>query len=71
MLTPKRLTPTQVFSESYAKRLSLRIKKEEKDEKEKKKGLPTKNSFLSFLLFAVPALAILYCLVEWALAQAT
>jgi hypothetical protein len=64
----------EVFSESYSKRLSTRLKSETSEAKEKektKKRLPTKNSFLSFCSFFVPALTILYFLIERALAFAT
>jgi len=64
----------EVFSESYSKRLSTRLKSGTSEAKEKektKKGLPTKNSFLSFCGFFVPALTILYFLIERALAFAT
>jgi hypothetical protein len=63
-----------VFSESYSKRLSTRLKSGTSEAKEKekaKKGLPTKNSFLSFCSFFVPALTVLYFLIERALAFAT
>merc|ERR1712000_696123 len=64
----------EVFSESYSKRLSTRLKSgttEAKEKEKTKKGLPTKNSFLSFCSFFVPALTILYFLIERALAFAT
>jgi hypothetical protein len=64
----------EVFSENYTKRLSSRMKSETteaKEKKEKKKGLPTKNSFLSFCCFFVPALTVLYILIELALSFAT
>jgi hypothetical protein len=59
----------EVFSESYTKRLSTRIKS--KEEGKKKKGLPTKNSFLSFLAFFIPTITVLYFLVDYALVQAS
>jgi hypothetical protein len=61
----------EVFSESYAKRLSTRMKSGGSEVKEKKKGLPTKNSFISFCCFFVPALTILYFLIERALVVAS
>jgi hypothetical protein len=66
----------EVFSESYTKRLSTRLKRRATEEKEKekekvKKQLPTKKSFVSFCFFFVPALTALYFLIEWALARAS
>jgi len=57
-----------VFSESYTKRLSSGIKPaKDKDKDDRKKGLPTKNSFISFLVFAVLTLSILSLIIEWSL----
>jgi len=56
----------EVFSESYTKRLKARS-----SEPNNKKRLPTSNSFVWFCLFAIPALVILYFLIEFALAIAT